>query len=110
MLSNGRSVAKISRQLGINLQIFYNWKMKPSVIDGDQHKRFKELEGENQKLKTMRADSFPDIKILKDVLLIKWRSLAIVIIMKLNLIKSTRYVLPNRYHWIIVFIIDLWAP
>ena len=68
----GRSIADISRELGINPQTFYNWKKRYSGIDGDQLKRLKELEEENQKLKTMYADAALDIKMLKDVLSKKW--------------------------------------
>jgi putative transposase len=68
----GRSVADISLELGINPQTFYNWKKKYSGMDGDQLKRLKELEEENQKLKTMYADAALDIKMLKDVLSKKW--------------------------------------
>jgi putative transposase len=68
----GRSVADISRELRINPQTFYNWKKKYSGMDGDQLKRLKELEEENQKLKTMYADAALDIKMLKDVLSKKW--------------------------------------
>jgi putative transposase len=68
----GRSVADISRELGINPQTFYNWKKKYSGMDGDQLKRLKELEEENQKLKTMYADAALDIKMLKDVLSKNW--------------------------------------
>lgn len=68
----GRSIADISRELGINPQTFYNWKKKYSGMDGDQLKRLKELEEENQKLKTMYADAALDIKMLKDVLSKKW--------------------------------------
>lgn len=69
---SGRSVADISRELGINPQTFYNWKRKYSGMDGDQLKRLKELEEENLKLKTMYADAALDIKMLKDVLSKKW--------------------------------------
>lgn len=68
----GRSIADISRELGINPQTLYHWKKKYSGIDGDQLKRLKELEEENQKLKTMYADAALDIKMLKDVLSKKW--------------------------------------
>jgi putative transposase len=69
---SGRSVADISRELGVNPQTFYNWKRKYSGMDGDQLKRLKELEEENLKLKTMYADAALDIKMLKDVLSKKW--------------------------------------
>jgi putative transposase len=41
-------------------------------MDGDQLKRLKELEEENQKLKTMYSDVSLDIKMLKDILSKKW--------------------------------------
>jgi putative transposase len=68
----GRSVADISREMGINPQTFYNWKKKYSGMDGDQLKRLKELEEENRKLKGMYADLALDNKMLKDVLSKKW--------------------------------------
>lgn len=69
---SGRTVADISRELGINPQTFYNWKKKYSGMDGDQLKRLKELEDENRKLKQMYADAALDIRMLKDVLSKKW--------------------------------------
>ena len=69
---SGRSVADISRELGINPQTFYKWKKKYSGMDGDQLKRLKELEEENRKLKNMYADLALDNKMLKDVLSKKW--------------------------------------
>lgn len=71
-VETGRSVADISRELGINPQTFYNWKKKYSGMDGDQLKRLKELEEENRKLKQMYADAALDIRMLKDVLSKKW--------------------------------------
>lgn len=68
----GRSVADISRELGINSQTFYNWKKKYSGMDGDQLRRLKELEDENRRLKQMYADAALDNKMLKDVLSKKW--------------------------------------
>lgn len=67
----GRMVADMSRELSSNPQAFYNWK-EYSGMDGDQLKRLKELEEENQKLKTMYAAAAPEIKMLKDVLSKKW--------------------------------------
>lgn len=69
---SGRSVADISRELGINPQTFYNWKKKYSGMDGEHLKRLKELEEENRKLKNMYADLALDNKMLKDVLSKKW--------------------------------------
>lgn len=69
---NGRSVADISRELGINKQTFYNWKKKFAGMNGEQLRRLKELEDENRRLKQMYADAALDIKMLKDVLSKKW--------------------------------------
>lgn len=71
-VESGRSVADISRELGINAQTFYSWKKKYSGMDGDQLKRLKDLEEENRKLKSMYADLALDNKMLKDVLSKKW--------------------------------------
>jgi len=65
---NGRSVADISRELGINPQPLYNWKKKYSGMDGEQLRLLKELEEENRKLKHMYAELALDNKMLKDVL------------------------------------------
>lgn len=68
----GRSVAEISRELGINPQTFYNWKKKYSGMSGEHLKRLKELEEENRRLKQMYADAALDNRMLKDVLSKKW--------------------------------------
>ena len=69
---NGRTVADISRELGINPQTLYNWKKRYSGMDGEQLRRLKELEEENRKLKHMYADLALDNKMLKNVLSKKW--------------------------------------
>jgi putative transposase len=69
---NGRPVAEVSRELGINPQTLYNWKRKFSGMDGEHLRRLKELEEENRKLKHMYADLALDNKMLKDVLSKKW--------------------------------------
>jgi putative transposase len=69
---NGRSVADISRELGVNPQTLYNWKKKYSGMDGEQLRLLKELEEENRKLKHMYAELTLDNKMLKDLLSKKW--------------------------------------
>ncbi len=69
---SGRSVADISRELGIHTQTFYNWKKKYSGMDGEHLKRLIELEEENRKLKSMYAEVSLDNRMLKDVLSKKW--------------------------------------
>jgi putative transposase len=38
---NGRTVADISRELGINPQTLYNWKKRNSGMDGEHLRRLK---------------------------------------------------------------------
>lgn len=65
---NGRKAVDISRELGINVVTFYNWRKKYAGMSVQHLKRLKELEAENSKLKQMYADVSLDIVILKDVL------------------------------------------
>ena len=69
---NGRPVAEVIRERGINPQTLYNWKRKFAGMDGEHLRRLKELEEENRKLKHMYADLALDNKMLKDVLSKKW--------------------------------------
>ena len=62
----------ISRELGINKQTFYNWKMNYPGTNCDQLKRLKELEDMNPRLKQIYADTPLYNKMLKDVLSKKW--------------------------------------
>ncbi len=62
----GKKVEAICRDLGVKRATFYNWKKKYSGMDGDQLKRLKELEQENQRLRKVVADQTIDISILKE--------------------------------------------
>ncbi len=68
----GRSVADISRELGISIATFYGWRKKYSGMEASDLKRLKDLESENAKLKAMYAEAALDIKALKDALGKKW--------------------------------------
>ena len=52
----GRKVEDLSRELGINLGTFYNWREKYSGMEASQLKELKDLQAENNKLKRMYAD------------------------------------------------------
>jgi len=64
----GRSVADISRELGISQNTFYIWRKKYAGMDNAAMKRLKELEEENRKLKQMYADLALSNTMLKDVI------------------------------------------
>lgn len=68
----GRKVEDISRDLGINVGTFYNWRKKYSGMEVSHLKRLKELESENAKLKRMFADQALQLEMAKDVISKKW--------------------------------------
>ena len=47
----GRTVAEACRQVGITEQTYYRWRNKYGGMNGDDAKRLKELEKENQSYK-----------------------------------------------------------
>lgn len=63
----GRTVAEACRQVGITEQTYYRWRNKYGGMNGDDAKRLKELEKENQRLKRLVADLSLDNAILKEV-------------------------------------------
>lgn len=65
---SGRTTAEVCRELGVSQATFYKWKKKYSGMDGNQLKRLKELEAENNRLKRMYADLSLDHSLLKEVL------------------------------------------
>jgi len=53
---SGRKADDISRELGISVGTFYQWRKKYSGMEVSHLKRLKELEQENAKLKRMFAE------------------------------------------------------
>ena len=66
-ISQGRSVADVSRQIGITVQTYYRWRKEYGGMGLSQAKRLKDLEKENQRLKKLVADQALDLSILKEV-------------------------------------------
>jgi len=69
---NGRSAQDISRELGVAVGTFYNWRKRFGGMDVSHLKRLKELEDENRKLKGMYADQALQLEMAKDVISKKW--------------------------------------
>ncbi len=65
---SGTSVAEVCRKMGIVEQTFYRWKKKFAGLGIAELRRLKQLEEENQKLKTIVADLTLDKQMLQDVL------------------------------------------
>jgi putative transposase len=54
--SGGKTIAAISRELGISQNTFHKWKQKYGGLNVNEARRLRELETENSRLKRMVAD------------------------------------------------------
>lgn len=64
----GAKVGETCRKYGVSDATYYKWKMKFDGMSVPDAKKLRELEKENQQLKTLLADSMLEIRIIKDVL------------------------------------------
>lgn len=71
-VQKGSKVGETCRKHGISEVTYYKWKTKFSGMSLAEAKKLKDLEKENQQLKTLLADSMLEIRIIKDVLSKKW--------------------------------------
>ena len=67
LLSQGHSVKRVSKHLGIAEQTYYRWRKAYGGMKVDQARRLKDLEVENARLKRAVADLTVDKLILKEV-------------------------------------------
>ena len=66
LLSQGRSIREVARELAISDHTYYRWRREYGGIRTEQAKRLKMLEKENDRLKKLVADLALDNAILKD--------------------------------------------
>ncbi len=66
LISQGKTVAEASRQIGVTAQTYYRWRREFGGLEIDQAKRLRELERENVRLKKLVADQALDISILRE--------------------------------------------
>ncbi len=64
--SQGMSMADAIRQMGVSEVTFYRWRKEYGGMKADQLKRLKELEKENQRLRTAVSDLTLDKMILAE--------------------------------------------
>lgn len=69
---SGEKAVDLSREVGITLPTFYNWKSKYSGMEVSDAKKLRGLEDENRRLKHLVAEQALDIVMLKDVNSKKW--------------------------------------
>jgi len=67
-LSKGRTVAEVSRSIGVSEQSYYRWRNEYGGLKVDQARRLKDVERENMRLKKAVADLTLDKLILKEAL------------------------------------------
>ncbi len=66
LLGEGKSIHQACKEAGITDVTYYRWRKEYGGLKGDQARRLKELERENQRLKRVVADLALGRAILKD--------------------------------------------
>jgi putative transposase len=66
--AGGTKIAELCRRHGIADATFYNWRSKYGGLEVSELRRWRQLEEENRRLKTIVADQALDLRALKDVL------------------------------------------
>ena len=66
LLSQGRSVGDAVRSIGVTQFTYYRWRKEFGGLKGDQVKRLKELEKENDRLRKAVSDLTLEKLILKE--------------------------------------------
>lgn len=66
LAGEGKSIQQACREAGITNVTYYRWRKEYGGLKGDQARRLKELERENQRLKRVVADLALEKAILKD--------------------------------------------
>jgi transposase-like protein len=68
LLSQGQTVAQVSKQLGVTEQTYYRWRKEYGGMRTSQVRKLKDLEKENVRLKKLVADLALDNAILKEAI------------------------------------------
>ena len=66
LLSQGRSVGEVCRQIGVLEQSYYRWRKEYGGLKVNQARRLKELEQEDLRLRRVVSDLTLDKLILKE--------------------------------------------
>ena len=64
--SQGMSMSEVIRQVGVSEVTFYRWRKEYGGLSGDQLRRLKELEKENERLRRAVSDLTLDKQILAE--------------------------------------------
>jgi len=66
LVGEGKSIHQAFKEAGITDVTYYRWRKEYGSLKGNQARRLKELERENQRLKRIVADLSVEKAILKD--------------------------------------------
>jgi putative transposase len=66
LLSQGKTVAAMCRELGFGEQTYYRWRRAYGGLDVKHARRLKELEKENARLKRLVGEQALDMAILRE--------------------------------------------
>ncbi len=72
LLAQGKEVGEVCRHLEISEATYHRWRNQYGGMKGDDVKRLKELERENQRLKAIVADQALENRALKEVARGNW--------------------------------------
>jgi putative transposase len=71
-LETGEKAKDLAREIGVQQQTIYSWRLKYGGLEVSDLKELKRLQDENNRLKKMVADQDLDIVMLKDINSRKW--------------------------------------
>src|SRR5438552_17050953 len=72
LLAEGKAIPEVAKQLEVSENTFHRWRAQYGGMKGNDVKRLKELERENQQLKRIVADKEFEIDALEEVASGNW--------------------------------------
>jgi putative transposase len=72
LLAEGKTIPGVAKELEVSENTFHRWRAQYGAMKGNDVKRLKELERENQQLKRIVADKELEIDALKEVASGNW--------------------------------------
>ena len=72
MLAEGKTIPEVAKELEVSEHTFHRWRAQYGGMRGNDVKRLKELERENQQLKRIVAEKELEIDALKEVASGNW--------------------------------------
>jgi putative transposase len=72
MLGEGKTIAEVARALEVSENTYHRWRNQYGGMKADDVKRLKELERENQRLKSIVADQALQVQVFKGIAKGNW--------------------------------------